>query len=294
MPNLTNLQNVKQWSNIQTAGDDSLLSRLIASCSTIILSYLQRPNLFKTNAVTKVAGNGKNWMMLPYWPVVSIASVLIDAVSVPAASSPDAAGWALSPWDGFSPGVPQKLTLNGYDFNNCSNFSGPPYATEPFNDGFTRSASPFTGQQNVEIDYVTGYMVQNEPWTIPAAPWQVTAGQPYGTWGQDDGVTFATGGAALTKVASSPATGQYSVTGVGIYSFAAADAGRSVLINYSYIPQDIEQACIELVGERYSYRGRIGQRSHSLGGQTTASYNTDALTKPIMLMLQPYRRMFVQ
>ena len=43
---------------------------------------------------------------------------------------------------------------------------------------------------------------------------------------------FATG-LPLTKVTSAPVQGQYSV-GAGVYTFAAADAGVSVLISYRY------------------------------------------------------------
>jgi hypothetical protein len=37
----------------------------------------------------------------------------------------------------------------------------------------------------------------------------------------------------MTRVASAPATGQYSVA-AGVYTFAAADTGQLVFINYSY------------------------------------------------------------
>ena len=37
----------------------------------------------------------------------------------------------------------------------------------------------------------------------------------------------------MTRVASSPATGQYSVS-AGVYTFAAADQGKAVRISYEY------------------------------------------------------------
>jgi len=49
----------------------------------------------------------------------------------------------------------------------------------------------------------------------------------------DLGVTNAATGQQLTKVASGPATGQYSVS-AGVYTFAAADSAISPLISYSY------------------------------------------------------------
>lgn len=72
----------------------------------------------------------------------------------------------------------------------------------------------------------------NEAGTVPAAtPYTITVANS-ATFSKDLGVTYA-GGNALTKVASSPAQGQYSVS-AGVYTFAAADAGASVLISYEY------------------------------------------------------------
>ncbi len=49
----------------------------------------------------------------------------------------------------------------------------------------------------------------------------------------DDGVLYATTGLPLTKVASAPASGQYSVV-LGVYTFNSADAGKAILANYTY------------------------------------------------------------
>ncbi len=70
---------------------------------------------------------------------------------------------------------------------------------------------------------------------IPATPFQVTIAPPSsGTFGIDLGVFYSATGVALTKVASAPATGQYSVAGA-VYTFAAADTGLTVLISYTYV-----------------------------------------------------------
>lgn len=49
----------------------------------------------------------------------------------------------------------------------------------------------------------------------------------------DDGVLYATTGLPLTKVASAPAAGQYSVS-LGVYTFNSGDAGKNILVNYTY------------------------------------------------------------
>lgn len=69
---------------------------------------------------------------------------------------------------------------------------------------------------------------------IPASPYQLTVTPPGGgTFSRDLGVIDWNGG-PMQKVASAPTTGQYSVTAAGQYTFAAADTGKLVFINYVY------------------------------------------------------------
>lgn len=76
------------------------------------------------------------------------------------------------------------------------------------------------------------------PTAIPTTPFQITVAQS-ATWESDLGVISQTAGLAggvgtpLIKVASAPATGQYSVA-AGIYTFNTADSTKSVTISYSY------------------------------------------------------------
>ena len=68
---------------------------------------------------------------------------------------------------------------------------------------------------------------------IPTTPYQITPTPPNsGVWSFDLGVKNANG-VPMTKVASAPATGQYSVA-AGVYTFAAADTGLVMFINYQY------------------------------------------------------------
>ncbi len=72
--------------------------------------------------------------------------------------------------------------------------------------------------------------------TIPGTPYQVTIAPPSsGTFVADLGVVVAATGVQMTRVASAPTTGQYSVnTATGVYTFAAADTTKGVLISYEY------------------------------------------------------------
>ena len=74
----------------------------------------------------------------------------------------------------------------------------------------------------------------NENGSIPATPFQITVANG-ATFSTDLGVYDVTAGKFLGRVASAPATGQYSVnTTTGVYTFAAADTGHSVRISYTY------------------------------------------------------------
>ncbi len=82
----------------------------------------------------------------------------------------------------------------------------------------------------------TGAILQvvNEAATIPSTPYQVTVANA-ATFQTDLGVLNAATGLPLAKVASAPATGQYSVNAAtGVYTFAAADTGNALLISYTY------------------------------------------------------------
>jgi hypothetical protein len=76
---------------------------------------------------------------------------------------------------------------------------------------------------------------------VPATPFQVTvvnAATFVNDSRGDQGVRYTTGakaGQPLTKVASGPVAGQYSVNAAtGIYTFASADTGAGVIISYMF------------------------------------------------------------
>ena len=75
---------------------------------------------------------------------------------------------------------------------------------------------------------------------VPTTPFQITVAPPSsGTYAADLGVIDQNGN-PMTRVASAPATGQYSVnTTTGAYTFASADTGKTVYINYQYTTSTI-------------------------------------------------------
>ncbi len=263
---LTSLERVRDWAGVTTNNDDLLLTRLIDEISRFILNYLQRPTLFQYIFSDIYDGMGQRVQILRHWPVQSVALVMADSVIVPAASSTLDSGFTLEAWDGLPPGRPQAVSLRGYEF--CR------------------------GHSNINIVYTTGFVIKNEPQTVPSSGnYSIAVNAPHGSFGADQGVIYANG-TPLVNIAGSPVQGQYTVTG-GLYYFAAADAGASVQISYSYVPSDIEHACVELVGERYRHKNRIGEVSKSLGGQETIAFSQKDMPDFIRTLLQPYRRVIM-
>lgn len=75
--------------------------------------------------------------------------------------------------------------------------------------------------------------------------------------------------------------------------FAFSRGYGNVVITYTAgltaIPPDLEQACIELVGQRYREKDRIGLSSKGMAGETTA-FALKELPDTVKAALQPYRR----
>jgi len=261
---LCSLPDVKSWLNIAAATSDAQLNTLITAASRAILGYINRPFILPTQQTERRNGTGGRSFMLSDWPVQSVASLYVNGVLIApiAGLPPFGDGYLIDTALPMPPGEMQLLTLTQRLFSRCI--------------------------QNVQVTYTAGYQVTAEPAVIPTTPFQITAQAPYGSWGSDQGVTFANG-TALVAVATAPAAGQYSIA-AGLYQFAAADAGKAVLISYGYVPADLRQACIETVGERFRAKDRIGIQSKTLASQETITYSAKDLSAPIKMMLSYYAR----
>ncbi len=79
---------------------------------------------------------------------------------------------------------------------------------------------------------------ENEAATVPASPAYTVTVANAANYSDDLGVYYATGASAgnrFSRVTTPSSAGQYSVNpATGIYTFAAADAGASLLISYLY------------------------------------------------------------
>lgn len=271
---LATLAQVKAWlPSAPASADDTLLGSLITAATTTILSKIQRgPVSLSVKATEYYDGLGpsETRKLLRRWPVTSITSLyvgssLISPLPPQTVGPPTGSGYVIEQWDGSLPGKLQSLDLVNWFFER--------------------------GRQNVQIIYTAGYLVSGELQTIPATgPFTLTALQMNGPFAQDQGVSFV-GGAALTPVSGTPSTGQYNAgtpANGGVYTFAAADEGKPISMNYSFVPAPLNQACLEMAGEAYRYRTRIGERSHTIPGPQTVAYDLSRLTKAQEMMLQPF------
>lgn len=235
----------------------------------LIYGKLNRARTFSQTFTRVFDGLGTMQIVLPDYPVTGVTSVQVGNAAVPPSALPTPPGtlqpagtslgygYRIIPWDGNLPGANATLEFNGGFF--------------------------WQGAQNVKVVYQAGYLVQAEPAIVPATPFEVTVLQQEGIWCRDNGVTYASTGVALVPVAAITAAGQYippSDTSPGLYTFGTADASAAILISYSFIPAPLEEACIQMVAERYSYRSRVGDISKSLGGQETVRFARGAMGPP--------------
>lgn len=230
--------------------------------TALIYGKINRTRLYSRPITNVFDGTGTYQLVLPDYPVTSISKVQLGPRLIQPYPLPNA-----------TTGAPVLGANFGYGYRfvaaSGQGLPGDVAVLEFVNGIWTR------GAQNLQVTYTAGYVVQGEAQTIPGTPFQVTVLQPLGIWCRDNGVVYAATGVALTPVTSLTGAGQYIPppdTSPGLYTFDAADAAEKVLISYSFIPADLEEACIQMVAERRAYTSRIGEISKSLGGQETIRY----------------------
>jgi hypothetical protein len=242
----------------------------------MILSYLNRPFLLPRSYAEQYDGTGTQALVLPNYPVTTLSSLVISGTTIPIAPQGSGIstfsqpfGYRFQPWSGIPPGDPAIVELIGFSY------------------GF--------GNQSVVVTYVAGYQVTGETLVVPGTPFKYAPIIPWGAWATDAGV-FYPDGTALTAVSSgTPNTGQYvpptpdAASPVYTYLFATGDSGKTLTVNYGFVPADLEQAALETIAERAAYRQRVGIRSQSLAGQETISYDLSGLSKATQMILQPYQ-----
>jgi hypothetical protein len=275
---LTTLATAQQY--LDSPPSAAVLAGIVTRSSRAISACLNRGLLVPKTYTEQFSGNGNCELVLPNYPLITLDSLRIGGQEMfiaPQANQSDTAvnpyGFRFQPWNGIPPGTAAVIGLTGGAFY-------------------------LWGQQNVVVSYRAGYQVTDEAQTIPAVtPFQVLPLCPYGIWATDEGVKFTASGASLTAISSgTPAASQYLPPDPNAtvprlyYTFAASDAGKGVLISYGFVPADLEQAVLETMQDRVSYRRRAGGvRSQSLAGQETIVYGgSDGLSDFVKGILGPY------
>ena len=284
---LTTPQRVAVWIPNAPSLPSPILSQLITSMTALVYNKLNRARLYNQLFTRVFDGVGTMQLTLPDWPVTSVLSVQQGQALVPPSvvvapgqaqpiNTSPGYGYRFAPWQGDLPGNPAVLELVGGYF--------------------------YPAPQSIRVTYQAGYLVANESQIVLATPgpYTVTVSQLQGIWCRDNGVTYSNG-TPLVPVKAITAAGQY-IPPVdatpGVYTFGAADQGAAVFISYSFIPADLEEAAIQMVAERYSYRQRVGELSKSLGGQETVRFTRgmpgqpwssfSSLPPEVMDLIQPY------
>lgn len=251
---LTTIDSLKEWLNSDSTKaypttNDALLARLITAASTFIPTYLSAP-VSPADVVEARNGSGTQVLFLRSRPVISVASLAVNGLAVPARTS----------------------------------FGGPGYAVD---DSRIMLPSGFPeGLLNVSVGYSAGYQASEAVVASASVP-VASLSRP---WNRDRGATLA--GIQMALVAGTPAHGQYALVqaaGAFAYQFATADFGEFVGVNYGYTPPDIEQAAIELAGERLKVRNRIGQVSVNFGNGQVAAFSQKDMNDSVKTLLNQYR-----
>jgi len=257
---LTTIERAKAWllpsSAVATANtSDELLGRLITAGSRFVMNYMNRDSLDIVERDESYDTGGNNWVVLRQFPVVSVQSVEYLGITVTreATGNPPTNGWKVFPGDG---GGQQRLSVHGVPLPRA--------------------------RAGVRVQYTSGCLV-SESHVVSSGAIALDS-----VWLSDQGVRLE-GGAALDRVTGTPGAGEYAVSD-GAYTFHSSTNGQTVVVSYGYVPADIEQALVELVGERFKAKDRIGVSSKSIANGESISYNTRMVTDPIRHLLQSYCR----
>lgn len=259
---LTTLAIVKDWLGIDTTDSDAELIRIIDAASQFALNYLNRDSLVAQDYTQNFRGNGKDTMLLRNWPVLSVASVGINGSSIVAGTR----GNAGMPSTGFflsdERSAPQSVDLFGYSF-------------------WYRAPCQVIYRAGYETSQT--FLLTDDVSPITITP---TAG---GQWIADEGVTLD--GVDAIKVSSDPGLGEYTVDEWGTYGFNIGDAGKTAVITYAYAPWDIAQGVVEIIGEWFKRKDRIGVLSKSLSGGVgeSVTFLQSDMNDAVRASLQPYR-----
>ena len=87
------LADLKAWLNIQSSAEDTLLQNLITRGSLQMLRWMNRDHIIATPYTENRDGNDAVFMLPRNFPLVSVSNVMVDNISIPAATSQVSSGF---------------------------------------------------------------------------------------------------------------------------------------------------------------------------------------------------------
>lgn len=138
---LVEIDDVKSWLGIESTNtdDDGILQLLISSFSRYVLNRTGQASFTSVNSYTEIYdGNNSTRLFLRNYPIVSVSSVIVGAVTVPTSGGLISSGWYIDP-----SGKSIALRWNTAIYQNPSQTIWPGV--------FSR------GQGNIQVTYTAGY-----------------------------------------------------------------------------------------------------------------------------------------
>lgn len=272
---LTTYQAVENYANVASSSPvDQAIQKYVTGASRY---FLLRTGLASLNSVAQYNetydGNGNSQLFLRQRPIVSVASVMVNAQTIPASTGPTITGWRIH-------SIPSSIVIYSGGFSGGpATFAslGSAWYGGPYGGGGGRRPYAFAiGQQNVNVIYTAGFTqaIQNELQTIAAGTITLDWDAAPNSFLSDQGVVYVSTGVAFVKVPSAPAVGQYTVNAVGAYGFNTTDNNEEVLVSYTVEgpPPDINEKCTQLAAINYKRQSWIDQASQTLDGTAVTRY----------------------
>ena len=280
------------------------LPRLIRACSSGILNFLRRDTINPVTITEIRNGSGTASMALRNWPVISVMSVIASNAVIPQ-----------SPLNSPLLGVQYGWVCDGYSVGIAGSYGGYPYGS-----GFGIGAGVYgllpnifpRGFQNVQIVYTYGFGNQYAITGVSMAPGTGTTPWPGAVVTLTLSLTTPPSsvnpafipqvGQTVLVSGITPAgyNGQVAITAVSGNTISyqisqpAGDPGPYVsggTVLAGMIPDDIQQACIELVAQKCMRSQHIDEDSLSFGAGQTTSYQKVAIPRETEFALERYRLM---
>lgn len=253
MADLTTVTRYKAFVGVTVTTADALYARLIRSESRVAEQWCGRSLSGYASFSARLNGTGTSRLVLPKRPILEVASLTIGSATVQYNA------------DGNSP---------GFSFDDTCLY----LAAERF---------PYI-PQSVACEWTAGWRAV-ETQVIPTGntptitPYE---GLPVAITSVVEAVTNV---AFTANTANTPAAGEYYFNAeAGTLVFNTADAGKSVVLTYGYVPADVEQAVIEMIALDVKQRDNIGVRSKTLGNESI-SYDDRGMTPSAKAALENYR-----